>query len=44
MMSLSSNGTILTALGAVKLFADKVKGERRLRAVEHQRLESELQY
>ncbi|AYB33236.1 hypothetical protein D4L85_22810 [Chryseolinea soli] len=44
MMSLSSNGTVLAALGAVKLFTDKVKGERHLRAVEHQRLESELQY
>jgi len=44
MMSLSSNGTVLAGLGAVKLFFDRINSQRRMRAVEHQRLESELQY
>jgi len=44
MMSLSSNGTILAGLGAAKLFVDRMRNQRHLRAVEHQRLESELQY
>ena len=44
MMSLSSNATILAGLGAVKLVFDRMKNQRHMRTVEHQRLESELQY
>ena len=44
MMSLSSNATVLAGLGAVKLVFDRMKNQRHMRTIEHQRLESELQY
>jgi sensor histidine kinase YesM len=44
MMSLSSNGSVLAGLGAAKLFFDRMRNQRHMRAVEHQRLETELQY
>ncbi|MBL0744366.1 sensor histidine kinase [Chryseolinea lacunae] len=42
--ALTSNGTVLGAFGAAKFLVDRVKNDRHSRIVEHQRLESELQY